>query len=64
MSTTLGASPRSASCNSRDGLFLRCEVCGQLKRFLVRRKDGREVCTRCENEPTSEHHERQGGGPE
>jgi hypothetical protein len=60
MSTTLGASPRFASCDIRDGLYLRCEECGQLKRFLVRRKDGREVCTNCENKPTSEHHERLG----
>jgi len=60
MSTSLGASPRFASFDRRDGLFLRCEVCGQLKRFLVRRKDGREVCTNCENLPTTEHQERPG----
>jgi hypothetical protein len=48
MTGGLSASPREATyAYDRDGVYLRCEGCGSLLRFLLRSKDGRDLCVRC-----------------
>ncbi len=31
----------------RDGVYVRCDGCGSLLRFLIRAKDGSDLCKRC-----------------
>lgn len=49
MSSGLSVEPRSV-VNGRDGVYVRCEGCGSLLRFLIRSKDGRDLCKRCLDE--------------
>ena len=47
MTNGLSAVPHSTVAGSRDGVYMRCEGCGSLLRFLIRSKDGRDLCKRC-----------------
>jgi hypothetical protein len=48
MAGGLSLSPRRAVAPpEREGVYLRCEGCGSLLRFLLRAKDGRDLCKRC-----------------
>jgi hypothetical protein len=51
MAGGLSLYPRRATLiPERDGVCLRCEGCGSLLRFLIRSKDGRDLCKRCLDE--------------
>ena len=43
-----GLSPKAHSvvAGGRDGVYVRCEGCGSLLRFLIRSKEGRDLCKR------------------
>lgn len=46
-----GLSPEAHSVvGGRDGVYVRCDGCGSLLRFLIRSKDGRDLCKRCIDE--------------
>jgi hypothetical protein len=47
MSASLSPTPHSAVVGGRDGVYVRCEGCGSLLRFLIRTKDDRDLCKRC-----------------
>ena len=47
MSVGLSPSPHSVVAVGRDGVYVRCDGCGSLLRFLIRSKDGRDLCKRC-----------------
>jgi hypothetical protein len=46
VSAGLAPAPHSL-VGGRDGVYVRCEGCGSLLRFLIRSKDGRDLCKRC-----------------
>lgn len=46
----LSPEPHSVVAGGRDGVYLRCDGCGSLPRFLIRAKDGRDLCKRCLDE--------------
>jgi hypothetical protein len=50
MSTGLAPTPHSLASGGRDGVYVRCEGCGSLLRFLIRSKHGRDLCKRCLDE--------------
>ena len=47
MSAGLSPAPHSVVLAGRDGVYVRCDGCGSLLRFLIRIKDGRDLCKRC-----------------
>jgi hypothetical protein len=47
MSAGLAPVPHSVVAGGRDGVYVRCEGCNSLLRFLIRTKDGRDLCKRC-----------------
>jgi hypothetical protein len=47
VSNGLSAVPHSTVTGSRDGVYMCCEGCDSLLRFLIRSKDGRDLCKRC-----------------
>ena len=47
MSAGPSPTPQSVVTGGRDGVYVRCEGCGSLLRFLIRSKDGRDLCKRC-----------------
>lgn len=46
----LSPAPHAVVAGGRDGVYVRCERCGSLLRFLIRSKDGRDLCKRCLDE--------------
>jgi hypothetical protein len=47
MSAGLAPTPHTLVSGGRDGVYVRCEGCGSLLHFLIRSKDGRDLCKRC-----------------
>ena len=47
MSAGLSPAPHSVVAGGRDGVYVRCDGCDSLLRFLIRSKDGRDLCKRC-----------------
>lgn len=47
MSAGLSPVAHSIVAGTRDGVYVRCDGCGSLLRFLIRAKDGRDLCKRC-----------------
>jgi uncharacterized Zn finger protein len=47
VSTGLSPTPHVVVAGGRDGVYVRCDNCGSLLRFLIRTKDGRDLCKRC-----------------
>ena len=43
----LSLAPHSVVAGGRDGVYVRCDGCGSLLRFLIRSKDGRDLCKHC-----------------
>ena len=43
----LSPEPHSVVAGGRDGVYVRCDGCGSLLRFLIRARDGRDLCKRC-----------------
>ena len=50
MSAGLSPVPHSVVAGGRDGVYVRCDGCGSLLRFLIRSNDGRDLCKRCLDE--------------
>ena len=50
MSAGLSPVAHSVVAGGRDGVYVRCDGCGSLLRFLIRSKDGRDLCKRCIDE--------------
>jgi hypothetical protein len=46
-SAPIGATPNTPPVVGRNGVFLRCNSCHRLFKFLVRDRDGRDVCRYC-----------------
>lgn len=47
MSAGLSPTPHSVVAGCHDGVYVRCDGCGSLLRFLIRSKDDRDLCKRC-----------------
>lgn len=50
MDRGLSSTPRAAYVSTPDGVFMRCPRCGNLLKFLIRYRDGRDLCKRCAEE--------------
>jgi len=42
--------PATTTIHGREGVFVRCEGCHSLMRFLIVTPDGRQICRRCQRE--------------
>jgi hypothetical protein len=42
--------PTPTTIHGRDGVYVRCEACRSLMRFLIVTPNGRQLCRRCHKE--------------